>query len=410
MEKYKDMRHIYYENPGNPQAVQQMLDSKYNSEATIRLPFSIGKYPAFVMHNNELSLLISSIYQANLRLERLGGNLPSDAIQQFWENTMVEEIQQTNEVENVHSTRKEIREAVQEKENAYSNKRFLGMVKKYDMLITGKEIPLRSCTDIRKLYDEFILDEVLRENPENAPDGLIFRKGKTGVYSQHDIEIHEGLYPEQKIIETMEQALAFLNDPGVDPLIQISVFHYAFAYIHPFYDGNGRMTRFISSYRLSELFDKSACLRISYFIKANRPVYYRMFKEANDRHSMGEITGFVMQFLTFFKQAIEDSYQSLSEKKAHYERYQKLLKKATAARPASASLKKDTLLDYMLQTELFGHPIFSIELITKLLDCSPKTARKTMDEYEPLVYHRVKGRKFWWHINLDYLEQFSQET
>lgn len=409
MEKYKDMRHIYYENHGESQSVQQILDSKYNSEATIRLPFSVGKYPAFVMLNNELSLLISSIYQANLRLERLGRSLPSSAIGQFWENTMVEEIQQTNEVENVHSTRKEIREAVQEKENAYSNKRFLGMVKKYDMLITGKEIPLRSCTDIRKLYDEFILDEVMRENPENAPDGLIFRKGKTGVYSQHDIEIHEGLYPEQKIIEAMEQALAFLNDLNVDPLIRISVFHYAFAYIHPFYDGNGRMTRFISSYRLSELFDKSACLRISYFIKANRPAYYRIFKEANDRHSMGEITGFVMQFLTFFKQAIEDSYQSLSEKKSHYERYQKLLNKAIALHPDATPSKRATFLDYMLQTELFGHPIFSIEVITKLLDCSPKTARKTMDACEPLVYYKVEKRKFWWHINLDYLERLSQD-
>jgi Fic family protein len=410
MEKYKDMRHIYYNSSGNSQSIQQTLDSKYNSEATIRLPFSIGKYPAFVMHNNELSLLISSIYQANLRLERLGRDLPGDAIKQFWENTMVEEVQQTNEVENVHSTRKEIREAVQEKENAYSNKRFWGMVKKYDMLIAGKEIPLRSCTDIRKLYDEFILDEVMRENPENAPDGLIFRKGKTGVYSQHDIKIHEGLYPEQRIIEAMEQALAFLNDPSIDPLIQISVFHYAFAYIHPFYDGNGRMTRFISSYKLSELFDKSACLRISYFIKANRPTYYRMFKEANDRHSMGEITGFVMQFLTLFKQAIDDSYQSLSEKKSHYERYKKLLEKAKALHPVATLLKTDILLDCMLQTELFGHPSFSIELITKLLECSPKTARKTMDECEPLVYHKVEKRKFWWHINLDYLEQFSQET
>ena len=271
MEQYRDMRHVYYDSHRNPQTVQQVLESRYNSEATIRLPFCIGEYPAFVMHNNELSLLISSIYQANLQLERIEHALPKEAIQQFWGNIMVEEIQQTNEVENVHSTRKEIREAVQEKENVHSNKRFVGMVKKYDMLITGNAIPMQSCTDIRKLYDEFILDEVKRENHENAPDGLIFRQGKTGVYSQFDVEIHEGLYPEKKIIETMDQALSFLNDANFDPLIRIAVFHYAFAYIHPFYDGNGRMTRFISSYALSKLFDKSACLRISYIIKANRP-------------------------------------------------------------------------------------------------------------------------------------------
>lgn len=409
MDKYRDMRHIYYDSHRNSKTVQETLDSRYNSEATIRLPFCIGEHPAFVMHNNELSLLISSIYQANLQLERLGHDLPKEAIQQFWGNIMVEEIQQTNEVENVHSTRKEIREAVEEKENAYSKKRFVGMVKKYDMLIIGNEIPLQSCTDLRKLYDEFILDEVERENPENVPDGLIFRKGETGVYSRYDEPIHEGLFPEKKVIETMDQALSFLNDANFDPLIRIAVFHYAFAYVHPFYDGNGRMTRFISSYALSKLFDKSACLRISYVIKANRPAYYKMFKEANDRHGMGELTSFVMQFLKFFKQAIDESYQSLAEKKSHYERYKALLDQAIASRETNAPMKNNALLDQMLQAELFGHPCFSIEMITQLLGCSPKTARKTMEELSPLVYYKTEKRKYWWHINLDYLEQLSQD-
>ena len=133
-----------------------------------------------------------------------------------------------------------------------------------------------------------------------------------------------------------------------------------------------------------------------------------MFKEANDRHGMGELTSFVMQFLDFFKQAIMESSQSLAEKKAHYERYKMLLDRAIASRESFAPLKNDVLLDYMLQTELFGHPCFSIEIITQLLGCSPKTARKTMEELSPLVYYKVEKKKYWWHINLDYLDQLSQ--
>jgi len=407
MEKYQDMRHLYYKRVGGKEKMQQLLEERYNSDAAIHIPFSIGQYPAFVMLNRELSMLISSIYQANRKLERLSSTLPDHACLQFWRNMMVEEIQQSNEVENVRSTRKEIREAVQEIELPHSTKRFRGMVRKYDMLIRDKEIPLRTCSDIRKLYDEFVLDEILRENPDNAPDGLLFRQNVVSVYSGHDQEIHRGIVPEQTIIETMEQALGFFNDATVDPLIRIAVFHYAFSYIHPFYDGNGRMTRFISACALSQYFDKSACLRIAYIIKAQRPVYYRIFKDANNKHSMGELTSFVMQFLTFFLQALNDSYSILSEKRDHLHRYKALLAAAIKEHPANISTKGAVLLEIMLQEKLFGFPQYDINYLSSLLDVSAKTARKTMEEYEPLVYHVTEKRKHLWHINLELLERYD---
>lgn len=407
MEKYQDMRHLYYKRMGDRQKLQQLLEDRYKSDAAIHIPFSIGEYPAFVMLNRDLSMLISSIYQANRKLERLSNSLPEHACLQFWRNMMVEEIQQSNEVENVRSTRKEIREAVQEIELPHSTKRFRGMVKKYDMLIRDKEIPLRTCSDIRKLYDEFVLDEILRENPDNVPDGLFFRQSGVSVYSGHDQEIHRGIVPEQAIIETMEQALAFLNNDNIDPLIRIAVFHYAFSYIHPFYDGNGRMTRFISACVLSQYFDKSACLRIAYIIKAQRPLYYRIFKDANNKHSMGELTSFVMQFLSFFLQALDNSYSILLEKRDHLHRYKALLAVAIKEHPTSISTKGKVLLEIMLQEELFGFPRYDINYLSSLLDVSEKTARKTMEEYEPLVYHVTEKRKHFWYINLQLLEKID---
>ena len=62
--------------------------------------------------------------------------------------------------------------------------------------------------------------------------------------------IHSGIYPEEKLNEAMTAALDFLNDDNIDILIRISAFHYLFGYIHPFYDGNGRTSRFISSHLL----------------------------------------------------------------------------------------------------------------------------------------------------------------
>ena len=61
------------------------------------------------------------------------------------------------------------------------------------------------------------------------------------------------------------------------------------------------MSRFISSYMLAKYFSLSACLRISYVIKEHRSKYYELFRNANDKRNRGELTEFVMGYLTFSK-------------------------------------------------------------------------------------------------------------
>ena len=105
------------------------------------------------------------------------------------------------------------------------------------------------------------------------------------VESATQKEIHRGIYPESKIIECMEQALKVLNANEMDELFKVAVFHYLFGYIHPFYDGNGRTSRFISSYLLSKEFEPTIAYRLSYTIKENIKEYYQAFKICNDRHN-----------------------------------------------------------------------------------------------------------------------------
>ncbi len=75
----------------------------------------------------------------------------------------------------------------------YQNKRFNGFVNKYLMLIDSKDICLNNCKDIRTLYDEVFLNEVILEDPSNKPDGHIFRKQLVSVHSETDKVIHNGL-------------------------------------------------------------------------------------------------------------------------------------------------------------------------------------------------------------------------
>ena len=408
MGDYQDMRIFCLQNGGvHAQKVIDERAKRYHGEWALRFPFEIKEYPAFIVLNRELQSLISSINQKNIQLIHLCSSLPKDAVSQFAISSMIEEIQQSNEFENVHSTRKEIREAVDDLFEINSNKRFLGMVRKYSMLISHRPIKLSNSSDIRSLYDEFILDEVTREKPNNAPDGTVFRKDPNYVNSGEQV-IHEGLYPERKIIEAMDGALAMLNDKGIDPLIRVAVFHYAFGYIHPFYDGNGRMSRFISSYVLSQYgYAESACLRISYTIKDHRHIYQRIFKNANEPRSMGDLTCFVIEFLRFIESSVDDTYSSLREKEQAHHHYKALLHHFVSLHKKTLG-KYEALLTVMLRNELFGSMVFDIQNLAQISKLSPNTIRKIIDLCGELMICKKEGTKHIYHINKEYLDHLSQ--
>lgn len=120
---------------------------------------------------------------------------------------------------------------------------------------------------MRALYDKLVLDEVRADDPSHVPDGQFFRKGPVSVMNASHKPIHQGVEPESKIIELMNQGLIILADGAIPALVRVSVFHFLFAYIHPFYDGNGRTNRFISSYVLSRSFSPIVGYRLSYSVK-----------------------------------------------------------------------------------------------------------------------------------------------
>ncbi|WP_366520018.1 Fic family protein [Paenibacillus xylanexedens] len=54
--------------------------------------------------------------------------------------------------------------------------------------------------------------------------------------------------PEKDIVVAMGKLLNFMNNHEDIPLmIRVAISHYFYGYVHPFYDGNGRSSRFISS-------------------------------------------------------------------------------------------------------------------------------------------------------------------
>ena len=282
----------------------------------------------------------------------------------------------SNEIEGVVSTKKEITELINiEKPKEY--KRFYGMVKKYeDIFFQEKEFtPISDTSKLRELYNDILLVDIQRDNPDNIPDGVIFRKEIVNVVSSTKT-IHRGLYPESKIIEAMNSALSILNDNSLPYIVRAAVFHYFFGYIHPFYDGNGRLSRYISSYYLSKVLDPIAALRLSIACKNRQKDYYEAFKITNDVRNKGDITYFVLQFLDILKTGLEDYLDDLTDKVNQYHYYQK--KQSQLDLDHSSRTILETVIDYTL---FYLEPITLTKLV-ELTHLSKSTISNHLNKLE----------------------------
>lgn len=396
---YIPLSKLYYSDSAHYDGIYQQ---RINSESTYHFAFKINENPAFIVFTPELFGLMAQILELNMQINLLARDLPDPALNQYSKKCLIDEILLTNDIEGVVSTRNEINETLEEAWSLDSKKRkrFHGLVQKYTLLLKDTEIPLKNCQDIRNLYNDFILNEIIEENPKNIPDGLYFRQGHVNVLSKSRKVIHEGLFPETAIITTMEQGLDLLNDASYNFLMRIAIFHYLFAYIHPFYDGNGRMTRFISSYMLSRKLHPLTGFRLSYTVKKNIDKYYKSFKITNDPKNKGDLTPFVINFFEILVFLVEDLYKSLEKRSNQMNHYFGSVKKY-----ASEMSKEAILLRGLIINTLFGEEGLSIEELIYISELGNSKVRSFIStlQKEDLIKIKKDGRKYLYDIDLSKL-------
>lgn len=397
--EYKLLSSVFYSDNSN---YEELYKSRFNSESTYRFNFKIEKYNAFVVINHDILQRVEKILELDKKLLYKMKGVPGIALDQYVKSCLVDEIKMTNEIEGVHSTRREINEILNDKTEKSKRKRLYGLVKKYEMLFSEK-IELNACKDIRNVYDELVLKEVVEEDSKNEPDGSIFRADKVFVQNPIGKKIHEGMYPEDKIIECMTDGLNVLNNQEYNFLIRISVFHYMFGYIHPFYDGNGRTSRFISSYLLSRKLQGLVAYRLSYTIKENINSYYKSFKIANDIKNRGDLTNFVIRFFDILIESINDLCNSLSQKHDKLIYFIDIINKIN-----SKDKGIHDILYVLVQNTLFGDEGLSVEELQSICDSSVSKIRSSLKVLENKEALRIQkdGRKKLYDVDLDKISEF----
>ena len=397
---YELLEKISYRQPREYETIYQ--ERFHNSEA-VHLDFEISGFPAFIIQNASVYRLLLQIQKMDKYVQLLCTSLPGAALHQFAQKCLVDEIVLTNDIEGVNSTRREISEVLEQIDQKPVKRRFYGLVRKYLMLQDDEERKLKTCQDIRNIYNDLVLKEVIEENAKDEPDGIIFRKDSVSVSNAAQKEIHRGLYPESKIIEAMDKALAFLNSDCCDPLVRISIFHYLVEYIHPFYNGNGRLSRFISSYLLSEELNFLIGYRLSYTIKANIKQYYDSFKTCNHPRNRGDLTPFVLLFLDIIQKAMEQLENALARRKEDYNKYMGMI----SEHPLHGNEKDGDLMGYLIQASLFsGHGI-STQKLEELLGITytPLKNRLNTLRKSGLLQEEKMGREKFYRMNLTEFEK-----
>lgn len=365
------------------QHTQEEYETEYirRLEAPFTVHFNIpihqynrkSAYPAFLCYTGEILRLVEKFYKTYEQFLYTVNTVPPVVLYQFTRLSIVEEVKSTNDIEGVRSTKKEIREIIEKKGTHYH--RLQSVVHQYLELLGEEEIKFDTCQDIRNFYDDFTHQEITRENPQNRLDGSLFRKEPVQIEAATGKIIHQGLYPESRIIEALDQALRILHSEEYPLLIRLALFHYFFVYIHPFYDGNGRTDRFITSYFLSRQFHRLLAVRLSIYIKRNQSRYYHMLEEADSERNRGDMTPFVMGFLDILIGSTEDTIGVLSRKNEQMRKYESRID----AFQLQDKLLKEIYIT-LLQAALFYGEGISMADLMKVTGKNRGTIQKRIDE------------------------------
>lgn len=315
MKIYDSLTKLYYKNFNTEEIYLQRINNicSYNTNLKI-FPILRGErttkneFPLFYLSINELSLLQEKIFFNSKEILSLASLLPEIARKACIKDIMTNEINRTNGIEGVYSTKKEIYESMASTKTT----RYSGIINKYIQIIDNNITNITSPEEIRKIYDDIFSEDILK-NPENQLDGKLFRKNKINI-SNGIRNIHTGDTTEENIISHLNDLINFMNIKEIPSLIKASIVHYYFEYIHPFYDGNGRFGRLLFSMYLARKIDIFTGLSLSYAIFSDKKTYSDLFLETSNVKNYGEITFFIIGMLKFIIKGQESIIQMLKDK------------------------------------------------------------------------------------------------
>lgn len=249
--------------------------------------------PLYDFHGNPVVYLENA---AQLRLSAAKILLtPQNSAQLYGTQAMEREILSTFTIEQIDTSRSSVRRILsgyaptnEREQRIYGMKRGLEFIADPSNKINEETI--------YQLY-QMVIGAFLPKEDQLLP-GQRYRHDH--VYIVGDKLEHTGL-PWNKLASYMEQLVAFIQqDSSINDLWKAALIHFYLAYLHPYFDGNGRMARLLHLwYLVQQGYSSALFVPLSEYIERSRKKYYDAFSlvEQNARISgVLDVTPFLLYF------------------------------------------------------------------------------------------------------------------
>ena len=377
------------------------VENRINSYSTVKTDLFIKPvekgvrlseptFELFYVLIRENHLLEYAVMENSSTIKRITSELPRSAERMLMVNYLVEEIKSSNDMEGVKSTRKEISDAIQNK-SSRKKLRFRGIAKKYNNFLQDKFEIINNVETFRTIYDELFTDDI---DISDMPDGELFRKDNVFV-GKGNRNVHQGNIGEKSITDDLGKLIIFMNRKDLTPIIKAIITHYFFEYIHPFYDGNGRMGRFIMASYLARKLDLFTGVSISNSVFKNKESYRSMFVDTSNKRNCGDMTLFIHSFLKIItdgQEKIIDEFKSLHDRLSHARNNIAKLDITDVSRNVLFVIVQNYLFD-----SYSGQPLTDNEIM-EIMDISRHILNKELVELANKGLVEKRGKRPTYHI------------
>ena len=230
---------------------------------------------------------------------------PQQSARLYGTKAMEEEILSTFRIEQINTSRESVRRIVSgqapkndEEHRIYGMKRGLEFIADVSHTITEE--------NLFQLYQMTIGDFLPKE--DRLLPGSRYRHDS--VYIVGSQLEHTGL-PWQKLPAYMAELVAFAAEKTAqNDLIKAAVLHFALAYLHPYFDGNGRMARLLHLwYLVQQGYSSALFVPMSRFVEESRSRYYKAYTQVEQNQEISGVLD-VTPFLVYFAESV---YHRLGE-------------------------------------------------------------------------------------------------
>ena len=224
---------------------------------------------------------------------------PQQSSRLYGTRAMEEEILSTFRIEQIDTSRESVRRILSgqaprddEEHRIYGMKQGLEFIADRSHAITEE--------NLFRLY-QMTIGDFLPEEDRLLPGHWYRNDGVTVIDGKTE---HIGL-PWQKLPAYMAELVAFAAEKTAqNDLIKAAILHFGLAYLHPYFDGNGRMARLLHLwYLVQQGYSSALFVPMSRFVEEGCTRYYKAYTQVEQNQQISGVLD-VTPFLVYFAESV----------------------------------------------------------------------------------------------------------